>query len=80
MKTVRCNVILPLNSRFCISKEFRIFVHCFMHFFEIPSQKGPLIFYVYVISPMRNKLDIIGCGAFNICTSGDQNIQIYGFL
>jgi hypothetical protein len=80
LKTVGGNVILPLNSRFCANEEFRISGHCFMHFVEIHSQKWPLTFYVHVIRPMRNTLDIIAYEAFNSYTSGDQDIQIYGFL
>jgi hypothetical protein len=65
MKAVRGNVILPLNSRFCISEEFKLSGHCFMHFVELHSQNCPLTFHVYVISPMRNALHVIAYEAFN---------------
>jgi len=51
-----------------------------MHFVELHSQNCPLKFYVYVISRVRNTLDIIACEVFDSHTSGDQDIQLYGFL
>jgi len=51
-----------------------------MHFVELHSQNCPLTFYVYVISPMRNPLDRIAYEAFNNYTSGNQDIQFYGYL
>lgn len=51
-----------------------------MHFVELHSQNCALTFYVFVISPKRNRLDITAYEAFNNYTSGDQVSQIYGFL
>jgi hypothetical protein len=38
------------------------------------------ILYVCEISPTKNKIDRIAYEAFKNYTSGDQDIQIYGFL